>query len=338
MREIIAGAASGSSAVLPAKLWPLVTISRFVPSLSISSSSPAWEDEDRPSTATIAATPIAIPSADSAARVRLVRSPTLATRPRSPGRSRAGTSLAGVLAGSTVALIAAGSRSFVDEREGRRPRVAGLRLDHVAAGLAVGGVRGRHRDAARVRPHVRHARLARVLSPARTRRDAYGEATAGPGCGCGERHERVGDAVALGVADGECEADGEAGAHARGLRRADSERELGRRPREVAEGEYGRCDAAGGCAAVRFAGARAPERGARGERPRLAVGGEGRRRRHAGGVAGRARLARAARKARVGARSRAAGARVARARGGGGGERERDAGVSDGGGGGGRVG
>ena len=87
MRAIIAGATSGSSAVLPAKLWPLVTVRRFVPSLSISSSSPAWLEEDRPSTATIAATPIAIPNADRAARIRRVRSPTLATRARSEARS-----------------------------------------------------------------------------------------------------------------------------------------------------------------------------------------------------------------------------------------------------------
>ena len=51
---------------------------------------PAWLEEDRPSTATIAATPIAIPSADSPARIRLVRSPTLATRARSEARSRRG--------------------------------------------------------------------------------------------------------------------------------------------------------------------------------------------------------------------------------------------------------
>ena len=40
MRAIIAGATSGSSAVLPAKLWPLVTVSRFVPSRSISEQQP----------------------------------------------------------------------------------------------------------------------------------------------------------------------------------------------------------------------------------------------------------------------------------------------------------
>ncbi len=85
-RATIAGAASGSCDVLPVSPWPLLTVSRFVPSRSISLSSPAWLEEDRPSTATIAATPMAIPSADSPARSGRVRSPTLATRARSPTR------------------------------------------------------------------------------------------------------------------------------------------------------------------------------------------------------------------------------------------------------------
>ena len=49
-------------------VWPVVTVSRLVPSWSISASSPACEEEERPSTATIAATPIAIPSAERPAR------------------------------------------------------------------------------------------------------------------------------------------------------------------------------------------------------------------------------------------------------------------------------
>src|ERR1700685_3385690 len=129
MRAIIAGATRGSWAVLPAKLWPLVTVSRFVPSLSISASSPAWLEADRPSTATIAATPIAIPSAESPARTRRVRSPTLATRARSPGRSFRGVS-------DAAALIALKGR-LVDE--GERGRVAGdSRTYDVAALGAVG--------------------------------------------------------------------------------------------------------------------------------------------------------------------------------------------------------
>src|SRR5947209_3946579 len=90
MRRIIEGAASGSSSLLPRTPLPLATVSRLVPSLSISARSPAWEDADRPNTATMAATPIAMPRADSAARSRRVRTPTLATRATSPGRSRAG--------------------------------------------------------------------------------------------------------------------------------------------------------------------------------------------------------------------------------------------------------
>ena len=57
-----------------------MTVSRLVPSRLISFSSPAWEDEDNPSTATMAATPMAMPSADSPARSRRVRNPTLARR------------------------------------------------------------------------------------------------------------------------------------------------------------------------------------------------------------------------------------------------------------------
>src|SRR5215475_7312430 len=88
MRAIIPGAVLGSSAVPPNRVCPLVTVSRLVPSLAIWASSPAEEEADRPSTATIAATPMAMPVADRAARSLRVRSPTLATRARSAGRSR----------------------------------------------------------------------------------------------------------------------------------------------------------------------------------------------------------------------------------------------------------
>ena len=74
---------------LAEQIWPLVTASRLVPSRLISASRPAEEEADRPSTATIEATPIAIPSADSAARSLRAASPTLASRARSAGRSRA---------------------------------------------------------------------------------------------------------------------------------------------------------------------------------------------------------------------------------------------------------
>ena len=89
------GAARGSSAVPPVKVCPLVTVSRLVPRPAISASSAAWEEAARPSTATIAATPIAMPSADSPARSLRVRSPTLASPARSAGRSRAAAAAAG---------------------------------------------------------------------------------------------------------------------------------------------------------------------------------------------------------------------------------------------------
>ena len=83
MRAIIPGAAIGSSAVAPRSVWPFVTVSRLVPSRSICLSSPACEEAERPSTATIAATPIAMPRAERLARSRRVRTPMLATRARS---------------------------------------------------------------------------------------------------------------------------------------------------------------------------------------------------------------------------------------------------------------
>ncbi len=108
MRAIIPGAASGSSAVCPKNVCPLVTVSRLVPSLSISASRPAWLEEESPSTATIAATPIAIPSAESAARTRRVRRPTLATRARSESRSRGGSGAAGTPRGLSGRVVTGG--------------------------------------------------------------------------------------------------------------------------------------------------------------------------------------------------------------------------------------
>jgi hypothetical protein len=76
-----------------------------VPSCLISASSPAWEELARPRTATIAATPIAMPSADSAARSLRVRSPTLASPARSTGRSRAGAGAGPGVAGPEVMVM-----------------------------------------------------------------------------------------------------------------------------------------------------------------------------------------------------------------------------------------
>src|SRR6266702_2193249 len=89
-RAIMPGAASGSSAVPPVRLCPFRTVSRLVPRAAISAFSPAADDWDSPSTATIAATPIAMPSADRAARSVRAASPAAASRARSASRSRAG--------------------------------------------------------------------------------------------------------------------------------------------------------------------------------------------------------------------------------------------------------
>src|SRR6516165_580318 len=86
---IIPGAATGNCAVPPVRVWPFCTVSRLVPSLAISASNPAWEEADNPSTAVIAATPIAIPRADRLARSLRVHSPTAASRAVSTGRNRA---------------------------------------------------------------------------------------------------------------------------------------------------------------------------------------------------------------------------------------------------------
>ena len=65
----------GSTSLAPRKVVPGATVSRFVPRLSIVASRFAWLDAETPTTATIAPIPIAIPSADRAARSRRVPSP-----------------------------------------------------------------------------------------------------------------------------------------------------------------------------------------------------------------------------------------------------------------------
>src|SRR5262252_2396564 len=104
-RVIIPGAMTGSSAVPPVIVWPFCTVSRLVPSLAISASRPACEEADRPSTAVIAATPIAIPSADRLARSLRVRSPTAASRAMSAVRTRAATDGGAAGGGDTEAGV-----------------------------------------------------------------------------------------------------------------------------------------------------------------------------------------------------------------------------------------
>jgi len=126
-RPIIPGAVSGSSAVPPVIVCPFCTVSRLVPSLAISASKPAWEEADRPSTAVIAATPIAMPSADKLARSLRVRKPTAASRAISAGRNRAaaGDGAAGGVGAATVVMRAlqarAGSALYAMRRCHQRP-------------------------------------------------------------------------------------------------------------------------------------------------------------------------------------------------------------------------
>ena len=89
MWSIIGTEVLGRTSLLPVKVVPGVTVSRFVPSASIVASRLAWLEADTPTTATIAPIPIAIPSADSAARSRRVRSPCSATPISSRGGRRA---------------------------------------------------------------------------------------------------------------------------------------------------------------------------------------------------------------------------------------------------------
>ena len=107
-RAIMPGAVAGSSATPPAEFCPLLTVSRLVPSRAISLSTAACADAARPRTATTAATPIAMPSADSPARSLRVRSPTLATAAKSAARSRAadgGVAAAGPLGVMVMSVV-----------------------------------------------------------------------------------------------------------------------------------------------------------------------------------------------------------------------------------------
>src|SRR6202453_3648489 len=224
MRAIITGAASGNSAVLPAKLWPLVTIRRFVPSRSISSSRPACEEEDRPSTATIAATPIAIPNAESPARIRRVRNPTLATRARSEALNLSGARSAAPAWSRVRSAMALTAPSlglpgcFVDESERRRSCVTGGCLDDVAALRNVGCERWCYSDPAGAgldpdRVGVRDT-ATMVTGTASVDREASARAARG----CRERDLCVRDRISLRVGDVDGQPDREGGSRDGGLR------------------------------------------------------------------------------------------------------------------------
>src|SRR5215472_11900755 len=88
IRAIMPGAVTGRVAVELANDWLGVTVSRLVPSASISATS--WDrlDAEIPSTATIVAMPTAMPSAESTLLAGLITSPARATGHRSAGRIR----------------------------------------------------------------------------------------------------------------------------------------------------------------------------------------------------------------------------------------------------------
>src|SRR5579859_442332 len=87
MRETMPSAVTGSSADWPRPVFWGCTLIRL-PSWPSSFSRPVFEDWEMPSTPTMAAMPMLMPSADSAARTRRLRSPRLPTRSRSRPDSR----------------------------------------------------------------------------------------------------------------------------------------------------------------------------------------------------------------------------------------------------------
>src|SRR5580700_9180225 len=87
MRDTMPSAVTGSSADWPRPVFWACTLTRL-PSWPSSFSRPVLDDWEMPSTPTMAAMPMLMPSADSAARIRRLRSPRLPTRSRSRRDSR----------------------------------------------------------------------------------------------------------------------------------------------------------------------------------------------------------------------------------------------------------
>src|SRR5579864_5551266 len=87
MRDTMPSEVAGSSVAWPKAELPAWTVRRF-PSRPSSLSRPDLEDWEMPSTPTMAAMPMLIPSADSDARTRRLRKPRLPTRSRSRRDSR----------------------------------------------------------------------------------------------------------------------------------------------------------------------------------------------------------------------------------------------------------
>src|SRR3984893_12253051 len=80
-------AVTGSSDCWPNALWPACTLSRL-PRRPSSASKPDLDDWEMPSTPTMAAMPMLMPSADKDDRTRRLRRPRLPTRTRSRRDSR----------------------------------------------------------------------------------------------------------------------------------------------------------------------------------------------------------------------------------------------------------
>ena len=160
MRATMAGAGGGSVTVWPPNDWPGVTVSRLVPSASISATSWARLELEMPRTATMVAMPSATPTADSTARAGRPRSPRTASGQTSARRSR--------LPGAQ-----AGRPSRPRPRTG--PHVAALSCStspsrsRIVRGTAVGDLRvvGDHDDRGARRRSARPAgaRMLRALAP-----------------------------------------------------------------------------------------------------------------------------------------------------------------------------
>ena len=89
-------AASAGSALGPPGTLTVVAVKRLVPSAARRRCRRSWLEAEMPTTATIAATPIATPSAESTARPGRVRRPAVPSRSRSAARNREGRSSRGV--------------------------------------------------------------------------------------------------------------------------------------------------------------------------------------------------------------------------------------------------
>ncbi len=133
-RSIGAAEARGSTASSPRNDCPGATRSRLVPSWSSCASRSAFEDSEMPSTATIEATPIAIPSAESAARARRVRRPSAPVRRTSAAVIASSPSRSSTRRGKAAAIVVVvGDRD--DRRAGRVQRLQ--QREDVRAGAAV---------------------------------------------------------------------------------------------------------------------------------------------------------------------------------------------------------